>query len=573
MSTPAKLVRRNTLPHTPMTVEPPFVWPTSILPHKAAQHEAEKSAAGSKDEDLVAAVMTHDGDIDYVKLALNAPVYDVCKETPLTFASKLSARLNNKIFLKREDLQPIFSFKCRGAYTKMYQLTAAERARGVCCVSAGNHAQGVALAAGKLGISATIVMPLFAPEIKVDNVRRLGANVVLFGNDFDEAKKECARLATERNLIFVPPFDDPYVIAGQATVGVEILRQIRQERLDAIFVCCGGGGLIAGISAYVKRIRPEVRVIGVNTYDSDGMYQSLLKGEPVEIKEAGLFSDGTSVRLPGKECVRLALKHVDDMVLVSNDEICAAIKDTFDDTRSILEPAGALGLAGLKKYLSANADLRDGVFVAVSSGANMNFDRLRFVAERAKIGEGREALLSVLVPEHPGSLRQLYNVVYPRFVTELSYRFSELNQAHIFLAFEVADKAVDIPAVISAIAAQGPEWKAVDISDNEMAKTHGRFLAGGRSSTVRDEVVYRFMFPDRPGSLRRFLDLLETGAYNVSLFHYRNNGADVGRVLAGLQVPPEQKGSFGNFVSDLRGAGYINIVEETENPVYKHFLC
>ncbi|KAJ3284843.1 hypothetical protein HK104_009757 [Borealophlyctis nickersoniae] len=510
-------------------------------------------------------------EVDYLKLILNARVYDVASETPLTFAAKLSARLENKIYLKREDLQPIFSFKIRGAYNKMYQLTAEERARGVCCVSAGNHAQGVSLAAQKLGIRAVIVMPTFAPEIKVESVRRMGADVRLVGDDFDEAKRECMRLVEEYGYTFVPPFDDKYVIAGQGTIGVEILRQLKQDRLDAIFVCCGGGGLIAGIAAYVKRIRPEVRIVGVNTIDSDSMYQSLQRGAPVELKEAGLFSDGTSIRLVGRENHRLCAKFVDDFVLVSNDEICAAIKDAYDDTRGILEPAGALGLAGLKRYLSANPEIKGGVFVCVSSGANMNFDRLRFVAERARLGEGKEMLMSCLIPERPGTLRELYNMIYPRFLTEFSYRYSSPTVAHVYCAFEVLTTPRDAEAaqLIAQLADAGME--AIDISDNEMAKTHARYLAGGRSATVTDEVLYRFRFPERPGALKKFLTLLEQD-WNVSLFHYRNNGADIGRVLAGLQIPPKDRPRFLQFLEKLAQAGYYHFVEETENPVYKHFL-
>ena len=369
-------------------------------------------------------------------------------------------------------------------------------------------------------------------------------------------------------------FLDPYVIAGQGTIGVEILRQIKQDRLDAIFVCMGGGGLIAGIAAYVKRIRPEVKIIGVNTTDSDSMYQSLLKGEQVEIKEAGLFADGTSVRLPGKECVRICKKYVDDVVLVSTDEICAAIKDAFDDTRSILEPAGALALAGLKRFLINNPQIKDGVFVATNSGANMNFDRLRFIAERAKLGEGREALLSVIIPEKPGSLKELYELISPRFVTELSYRYFDHEKAHVLVGLEVADRAQDIREIVDAMKRKGSGWEVIDISENEMAKTHARYMSGGRSSTVRDEQLYRFKFPDRPGSLLKFLNLLENPdkPYNVTLFHYRNNGADLGRVLAGLHVPKQEQSDFTQFVAKLRDAGYVEIVNETDNEVYKHFL-
>lgn len=528
-----------------------FEWPDPIIPRPV-----DKPVQGEPD-------------IDYLKLILNSRVYDVANETPLTLANKLSQRLGSQIYLKREDLQPIFSFKCRGAYNRIYQLSEEERARGVCCVSAGNHAQGVALASKKLGIQATIVMPTFAPEIKVDSVKRLGAQVIQTGNDFDEAKRACFRLAEERNLTFIPPFDDPYVIAGQGTVGVEILKQVRQERLDAIFVCCGGGGLLAGIAAYVKRIRPEVKVIGVNTVDSDAMYKALHTGHPIELTEAGLFSDGTSVRLVGKEPYRLCSKYVDDFVLVNNDEICAAIKDAFDDTRSILEPAGALALAGTKKFLGSNPQLKGGVFVAVTSGANMNFHQLRFVAERARLGEGREALLSVLVPERPGSLKELYNAIYPRFLTEMSYRYSDNKQAHVYLSVEVSSPS-DIDTVLSQLHDKGME--ALDLTENEMAKTHARYFAGGRSPGVSEhEVLYRFRFPERPGAFKKFLNLMEDD-WNISLFHYRNTGTDFGRVLVGLQVPPEQREKYKRFLEQLSSVGYYTIVDETENPAYKHFL-
>ncbi|KAI9202877.1 tryptophan synthase beta subunit-like PLP-dependent enzyme [Polychytrium aggregatum] len=501
---------------------------------------------------------------DYLRLILNARVYDVATETPLTLATKLTAKLQNKILLKREDMQANFSFKCRGAYNRMYQLNAQERAAGVICVSAGNHAQGVALAAKKLGIKATIVMPAFAPEIKVESVRRLGAEIVLTGNDFDEAKKECARLAKERGSTFIPPFDDPYVIAGQGTVGVEILRQLKQDRLDAIFVCCGGGGLLAGIAVYIKRIRPEVRVIGVNTIDSDSMYQSLNRSEPVEISSAGLFSDGTSVRLVGNETYRLCKMYVDDMILVSTDEICAAIKDTFEDTRSIVEPAGALGVAGVKKYIQSNPQIKDGVFVAVLSGANMNFDRLRFVAERARVGEGRETLLSVVLPERPGSFLELYSAIHPTPVTECSYRYNDPKTAHFYLALDVKSPS-ETEAIIHNIAKKG--FEVIDITENELAKAHARFMVGGRSSTVIDERLYRFRFIERHGALKRFLETLE-GRWNLSLFHYRNLGGDTARVLVGMQVPKADMKEFSEFLTKL---GYESI-DETDNAVYKHFL-
>ncbi|KAJ3107390.1 hypothetical protein HDU97_004272 [Phlyctochytrium planicorne] len=528
-------------------------------------------------------------------MILNARVYDVAQETPLTYAPKLSARLHNTIYLKREDTQPIFSFKCRGAFNRMYHLTKEEKARGVICVSAGNHAQGVALAALKLGVKAKIVMPKFAPEIKVENVRRLGGEVVLCGNDFDEAKRECERLRVEKDLVFVPPYDDPYVIAGQGTVGVEILRQIKQDRLDAIFVCCGGGGLISGIAlildtltlikikAFVKRVRPEVKIIGINASDSSSLFQSLRSDTPTELSEAGLFADGTSIKRVGTEPFRILRSTVDDMVLVSNDEICAAIKDTFDDTRCVLEPAGALAVAGLKKFLITNPSMRGGVFVAVLSGANMNFDRLKFVAERARVGDGREAMISAIIPERPGSFLTLYNAIDPHPVVEFSYRYFDPEQAHVYFAFEVSPASADQTTLVRSSTSGMPPYvseveqvierlgsvgiEALDVSDNELAKTHIRYLAGGRSPTVKDEMLYRFRFPERPGALRKFLTLVEK-EWNVSLFHYRNHGADIARVLVGLQVPEDQRERVKKFLDSL---GYF-YVDETENPVYKRFL-
>ncbi|KAJ3123923.1 hypothetical protein HK098_001568 [Nowakowskiella sp. JEL0407] len=452
---------------TPMSASPPFVFPEPNIPAPCRPPTPTHTADG---QEVI--------EPDYLKLILNARVYDVAIESPLTHAVKLSNRTGNKLYLKREDLQPVFSFKIRGAYNRMFQLSPEEKQRGVCCVSAGNHAQGVAMAAKKLGVSATIVMPTFAPEIKVENVKRLGANVVLVGDNFDLAKQECFKISKEKNLTFIPPFDDPYVIAGQGTIGVEILRQLKQDRLDAIFVCCGGGGLLTGIAAYVKRIRPEIRIIGVNTIDSDAMTQCLKKGERFEIKDAGLFSDGTSVKLIGAECFRLAQQFVDDMICVSNDEICAAIKDVFEDTRSIIEPAGALGVAGYKKYIQQNPQIKDGEFVAVLSGANMNFDRLRFVAERARLGEGREALISAIIPERPGSFVKMYNLIYPRFVAEFSYRYSDPNRAHIFMAFEVKEGQAEVDEVLAKL--RENDFETLDLSHNEFAKTHARYLVGGR---------------------------------------------------------------------------------------------
>ncbi|KAI9173143.1 threonine deaminase [Blastocladiella emersonii ATCC 22665] len=549
---------------------PPIEWPAPSIPRPTGQTRKDIKRVTTDKED----------ETDYLQLILNARVYDIAIESPLTHAKNLSHKLGNTILLKREDMQPVFSFKCRGAFNKMFHLSPEERARGVIAASAGNHAQGVAMAAQRLGIKATICMPVFAPEIKVANVRRLGAEVVLCGTDFDEAKAEMYRLAADRNLTIVQPFDDKYVIAGQGTIGVEILRQVRQERLDAIFVCCGGGGLLAGIAAYVKRIRPEVKVIGVNTIDSSGMHTSLAKGEHTPLKEVGLFADGSAVRVVGQETFRICNALVDDMVLVSTDEICAAIRDTFDDTRSIVEPAGALGVAGCKKFLQQNPHIKHGVFACVLSGANMNFDRLRFVAERARIGEGRETLLSVIIPEQPGSFWRLYSKIYPRNVTEFSYRYSDPFEAHIFIGFEVTRGALEVAEVMAQLegdtvpvtsAASGEtrnvRMHALDITDNEVAKTHGRYLIGGRSATVTNERLLRFQFPERPGALKRFLSLLESD-WNVSLFHYRNHGADIARVLVGMQVPPGRESAFDAFLENL---GFPYVVE-TSNPVYQHFL-
>ncbi|KAJ3370941.1 hypothetical protein GGF31_003671 [Allomyces arbusculus] len=575
----------------------PFAWPTPLI--------RRDSASGPTRKDIKRATTdaTDGKDLDYLKLILNARVYDIAIESPLTYATNLSLKTNNKILLKREDMQPVFSFKLRGAFNKMFNLTPEERARGVIAVSAGNHAQGVALAAQKLGIKATICMPVFAPDIKVKNVRRLGSEVVLCGNDFDESKAEMLRLAEARGLTIIPPFDDPLIIAGQGTVAVEILRQVRQERLDAIFVCVGGGGLLAGIAAYVKRIRPEVKVIGVNTVDSNGMFESIQHGEQVALKEVGLFSDGSAVRVVGKETFRLCNALVDDMVLVNTDEICAAIKDVFTDTRSIVEPAGALSVAGCKKFLAQNPHIQDGVFACVLSGANMNFDRLRFVAERSRLGEGAEAMLSVIIPEQPGAFWRLYSAIYPRNVTSFAYRFKDTHEAHIFIAFEVSNGRAEAQEVIRQIESDGMadmaaaangsaaaaaastelgaapmdvdvdpksrpvRMRARDITDNEMAKTHGQYLFGGRSATVTNERLLRFEFPERPGALRRFLSLLESD-WNVSLFHYRNHGSDIGRVLVGMQVPPGSETKFGQFLVAL---GYP-YVDETHNEVYQEFL-
>ncbi|KZT28978.1 threonine dehydratase I [Neolentinus lepideus HHB14362 ss-1] len=510
-----------------------------------------------------------DGTPDYLRLILTSKVYEILKETPLVYAPNLSTKLGNQIWLKREDLQEVFSFKIRGAYNFMASLTDDERWKGVITCSAGNHAQGVALSGARLTVPCTIVMPSGTPSIKIRNVQRLGAKVILHGQDFDEAKAECARLAEEHGLTFVPPYDDPLVIAGQGTVGMEILKQLsHSEKLDGIFAAVGGGGLVAGISEYVKRIGgPNTKVIGAETFDGDAMDRSLSAGERQTLHEVGPFSDGTAVKIVGEEPFRICKQLLDGVVKVDNDEICAAIKDIFEETRSITEPAGALALAGLKRHIIdgklIGAQKR---FVAVVSGANMNFDRLRFVAERAELGEGREALLSVEIPERPGSYVALHGLIYPRAITEFIYRYNSPDVAHVFLSFklETKSRSREVADVLSALEREG--MKGYDISDDEMAKSHARYMIGG-AKVVPNERMFRFQFPERPGALRKFLLGMHTG-WNISLFHYRNHGADLGKVLAGIQVPPEESEQFEEF---LRNLAYP-YVEETENPVYKRYL-
>eukprot|EP01121_Diplochlamys_sp_Union-15-3_P021298 TRINITY_DN8593_c0_g1_i1.p1 TRINITY_DN8593_c0_g1~~TRINITY_DN8593_c0_g1_i1.p1 ORF type:complete len:509 (+),score=84.88 TRINITY_DN8593_c0_g1_i1:94-1620(+) len=507
--------------------------------------------------------MALEHDLDFLKRVLTARVYDVCIETPLTYAKLLSHRLNNDIYIKREDLQPVFSFKCRGAYNKLVHLTPEERKQGIVTCSAGNHAQGVALAASKLGVDAKIVMPVVTPSIKVDNVRRLGGNVILFGDDFDAASQECQRISKAEGRIIIHPYDDIHVIAGQGTIGMELLRQISDVKLDYVFCCVGGGGLIAGVSAFIKKINPDIKIIGVEAEGADAMDLSLKQGRRVCLNEVALFADGAAVKLVGEKTFEFCKKYVDGMVIVSNDEICATIKDVFEETRVILEPAGSLGVAGIKKYIQENK-ITNKTFVGIASGANMDFTRLRFVGERAEIGLQREVLLAVTIPEKPGSFVKLYNTIYPRSVTEFSYRFSDPHKAYIYIAFNVQDKS-QVKQIINRLEAQ--EMSVIDITDNEMAKSHARYLVGGRSPRVTNEKLYRFVFPERPGALKKFLDSLK-GYWNVSLFHYRNHGADFGKVLCGIQVPPEDSKEFQTFLDEL---GYVYI-DENNNPVYKSFL-
>jgi threonine dehydratase len=499
---------------------------------------------------------------DYLQKILSARVYDVAIESPLEPAPAISRRAANHVLLKREDKQPVFSFKLRGAYNKMAHLSPAALARGVICASAGNHAQGVALAAQKLGTAATIVMPVTTPRIKVGAVAARGAKVVLHGDSYHEANVHARALARRHGFTFVHPYDDPLVIAGQGTIGLEILRQ-HPRPIDAIFVPVGGGGLIAGIAAYVKRISPRTRVIGVEPEDSNAMAASLKAGRRVTLPHVNLFADGVAVRQVGKETFRLARKLVDSMVLVDTDEICAAIKDIFEDTRTVVEPSGALALAGAKRWI-ATRRAKGKTLVAVVCGANMNFDRLRFVAERAELGEHREAVLGVTIPEKPGSFRQLCALLGKRSVTEFNYRYADDRAAHVFLGVSVAGRD-ETDRLIASLGRHG--MKTVDLSDNETAKLHVRHLVGGRALSGTEEMLYRFEFPERPGALMNFLTRMGSG-WNISLFHYRNHGADVGRVLAGLQVPERERGAFRRFLREL---GY-DYTDETRNPAYRLFL-
>ncbi|SCU85635.1 LADA_0D08702g1_1 [Lachancea dasiensis] len=515
---------------------------------------------------------------DYVRLILRSSVYDVIDESPITRGVGLSSRLNTNVQLKREDLLPVFSFKLRGAYNMMAKLAESSRSgtQGVIACSAGNHAQGVAFASRHLNMPAVIVMPVNTPSIKYQNVSRLGGQVVLFGNDFDEAKGECARIAEERGLVNIPPFDHPYVIAGQGTVAMEILRQVHNaSKIGAVFVPVGGGGLIAGVAAYLKRIAPHIKVIGVETYDSATLKTSLDAGRRVPLKTVGTFADGTSVRMIGEETFRICQNHVDEIVLVNTDEICAAVKDIFEETRSIVEPSGALAVAGLKKYitqLNPDVDHSRKTYVPILSGANMNFDRLRFVSERAVLGEGKEVFMLVTIPDVPGSFKQLQRVIHPRAVTEFSYRYNERGdsdssgapKAYIYTSFGVVDREKEIKQVLQQLHVLG--FEAIDISDNEMAKSHGRYLVGG-ASNVQNERVVSFEFPERPGALTKFLEGM-SDSWNLTLFHYRNHGSDIGKVLAGISVPPEDDKPFQEFLDTL---GY-EYNDETNNMVYQKLL-
>jgi threonine dehydratase len=501
---------------------------------------------------------------EYLERILKARVYEVAIETPLELAPRLSARVGNRILFKREDLQPVFSFKLRGAYNKLVNLPAADRERGVICSSAGNHAQGVALAGRELDVRTVVVMPVATPRIKVDAVRAFGGEVVLHGADYHTAHAHALELAARDRLTFVHPFDDPDVIAGQGTIGMEIHRQHRSH-IDAIFVPIGGGGLVSGIGLYTKALFSDVRIIGVEPEESASMHAALAAGEPVTLDHVGIFADGVAVRRVGDETFRVCQQVVDEIVLVNTDETCAAIQDIFEDTRTIVEPAGALAVAGAKRFVQEH-ELSGQTLVTVNCGANVNFDRLRHIAERAAIGEQREALMAVEIPERPGSFLAFCAVIGARNVTEFNYRFGDSAAARVFVGLELTQGAAERGAIVRAFEAGG--YRVVDMSDNEMAKLHVRHMVGGQAPAIRDERLYRFEFPERPGALLKFLEAVGS-RWNISLFHYRNHGSDYGRVLAGIQVPLADRAEFERHLEDL---GYP-YADESENPAYRMFLA
>ena len=500
--------------------------------------------------------------VEYLKRILSARVYDVAIESPLDYAALLSSRLGNSVWLKREDLQPIFSFKLRGAYNKMSALSPEELQGGVVASSAGNHAQGVALAARKLGVEAVIVMPITTPQIKVDAVRRLGAEVVLKGDNYDGAFEFASQLCREKGLTFVHPYDDPDVIAGQGTVGMEILKQLTGP-LDAIFVPVGGGGLIAGIAEFVKEMRPDVKVIGVEPEDADAMDRSLKAGERIRLTSVGSLADGVAVRQVGVETFRIVQELVDEIIVVSNDEICGAVKEIFEDRRSVLEPSGALAYAGLKRYVERES-AKGLSLVAIASGANMNFDRLRHISERAEIGERREAVIAVTIPERPGSFKAFCAAIGARNVTEFNYRFADSSQAHVFVGLQIAD-STELTETVETLTQLG--YVTIDLTDNEVAKLHVRHMVGGKAHHVASETILNFQFPERPGALMNFLQRMGE-RWNISLFHYRNHGADFSRVLVGMQVPAGDSGEFERFLAELE----YPYTDESANPAIGMFL-
>jgi len=500
--------------------------------------------------------------LEYLTKILQAPVYDAAVLTPLDPLSKLSTRFNNEVLLKREDKQPVFSFKLRGAYNKISQLTSQQLACGVVTASAGNHAQGVALSAQKRGTVATIVMPLTTPEIKVESVKLLGGNAVLHGESFEQANAYAKQLSTDKGLVFIPPFDDEDVIAGQGTVAMELLQQHRQ--IDKIFVPVGGGGLIAGMAVYIKMVRPDIQIIGVESQDSACLCAALKAGEPVDLDRVGLFADGVAVKRIGNEPFRLAKTYVDDMITVSSDEICAAVKDIFEDTRAIAEPSGALALAGLKKYSTLH-QLKDQSLIAILSGANVNFHGLRYVSERCELGEQKEGVMAVTIPEKKGSFRRFCQIIGGRAITEFNYRFSNRQQANIFVGLRLANGETELNTMIENLKQQN--YPAQDLSHNELAKLHVRYMVGGRPQEALNEKLFSFEFPESPGALTNFLALLGEN-WNITLFHYRNHGAAFGRVLAGFELEQTQ---YDEFITHLKQLGY-QYKDESSNPVFNTFL-
>jgi len=499
----------------------------------------------------------------YLEKINNAHVYDVAIKSPLEHAPGLSKRLNNTVYLKREDLQTVFSFKLRGAYNKIIQLDETARAAGVITASAGNHAQGVALSSQRLNIHAIIVMPKTTPQIKVKSVKNYGADVILHGNTYDDAYAHAKNLAAQNGMTYVHPYDDPDVIAGQGTVAKEILEQ-HPGPIDAIFVPVGGGGLVAGVATYIKQMSPKTKIIGVEPEDAACLYEAMKAGERITLESVGIFADGVAVRQIGENTFPICQQHVDDVILVGTDEICAAIKDIFDDTRAITEPAGALAIAALKKYVTQN-NISDQNLIAINSGANMNFDRLRYVSERAELGENRETLLAVTIPESPGSFQTFCHAIGQRNITEFNYRYSDHEEAHVFAGIQLKPTATEKDDLIKRL--HKKNYRVLDLSDNEMAKSHIRYMVGGHASQAKNEHVYRFIFPERPGALLRFLTHMSE-RWNISMFHYRNHGAAYGRILVGVQVPDGEMKEFKEFLIKLEYPFW----EETNNPAYQVFL-
>ena len=498
----------------------------------------------------------------YLKKILDSRVYEVAKETSLDFAANLSEKLNKNIFLKREDTQPTFSFKIRGAYNKIVNLKDKEYKKGIIAASAGNHAQGVSLAASKLGISSVIVMPKTTPKVKVEAVKKLGSKIIITGDSYSDAYDHAMKISKKEKLVFIHPFDDDDVIAGQGTIGMEILRQSSRE-IEAIFIAVGGGGLIAGVGAYIKAVRPEIKIIGVQTEDSDAMNRSLKSGKRVRLANVGLFSDGTAVKQVGQKTFKLSKMVVDEMILVNTDEVCAAIKDIFEDTRCIQEPAGALALAGLKKWIYKHKNVSKDL-VAITCGANINFDRLRFISERAELGEEKEVLISVTIPEKRGSFLKFCSLIENRNVTEFNYRVSNDTFANLFVGIQVKDKA-EGKLVIKILKKEG--FLVNDLTQDEVSKLHVRHMVGGGSNLAVNEKLYRFEFPERPGALMKFLSSMNN-SWNISLFNYRNHGSDTGRIMVGIQVPAQETNDLHIFLKSL---GY-NYVNETKNTAYNLFL-